>query len=518
MNTSLPESWLWTTVEQIGEVTTGFTPPKNQSRFFGGALPFFKPTDLDAGYNVRSFREALTQDGATLGRLLPAGAVLVTCIGATIGKTGLARVACATNQQINAVIVQQECMLPEWLYWWFSSAGGQQNIISNASATTLPIINKSRFAALPVPLAPLAEQTRIVKEIEKHVSIIDAGVTALNRVQANLKRYRAAVLQAACEGRLVPTEAELARTEERDYEPADGLLERLLQHRRALWEQERGNRGYEEPAPPSDLDLPSIPEGWVWVSLEQLSDQRKAITYGVVKLGDPIGDGVPTLRTSNVRHLRLDLREVKRISPIIAAQYQRTRLEGGEVLIAVRGTLGGVVVAPDACAGFNVSREVAVVAPVDRVISPVLAYFIGSPPMQAWLTRNTRGIAYTGINIETLKELPVPLPPLSEQRRIVAEVERRLSIIEETDALITANLKRAERLRQAILKRAFEGKLVPQDPDDEPASVLLERIRAERASQHEGQKGGSAGRGRKGSPQLQLPEFSGEGVHHDTRS
>src|SRR5205085_3092795 len=92
------------------------------------------------------------------------------------------------------------------------------------------------------------------------------------------------------------------------------------------------------------------------------------------------------------------------------------------------------------------------------------------------------GIAYTGINIETLKEMPVPLPPLAEQRRIVAEVARRLSIIEEIEAAVAANLKRAERLRQSILKRAFEGRLVPQDPNDEPASALLARIRAERGA------------------------------------
>jgi type I restriction enzyme, S subunit len=105
-----------------------------------------------------------------------------------------------------------------------------------------------------------------------------------------------------------------------------------------------------------------------------------------------------------------------------------------------------------------------------------------SPAAQRWLTLNTKGIAYTGVNIETLKEMLVPLAPLAEQHRIVAEVERRLSIIDETEAVVEANLKRAERLRQAILKRAFEGKLVPQDPNDEPASVLLKRIRAERAA------------------------------------
>jgi len=195
------------------------------------------------------------------------------------------------------------------------------------------------------------------------------------------------------------------------------------------------------------------------------------------------------LRSSNVRHLHLEVENVKRISPTIASQYRRTFLEGGEILVTIRGTLGGVVVAPDAFRKFNVSREVAVVALVDRRVGPALAILIASIQVQNWIARHTRGIAYTGINIETLKALPLPLPPFEEQQEIVAEVERRLSIVDELEAQVEADLKRAGRLRQSILKRAFAGRLVPQDSNDEPAEKLLERIRAERTeSERNGRK------------------------------
>ncbi len=201
----LPRSWTWASVAQIGQTTTGFTPPKSNAALFGGDIPFFKPSDLDVGYNVREFRDSLTEQGAEYGRVLPPLTILVTCIGATIGKTGFARVRCTTNQQINALTVPIELVSPKLVYWYFNSAFGQRQITENASATTLPILNKSRFEALPIPLPPLSDQPRIVGEIEKQFTRLEAGVAALRRVQANLKRYRAAVLK-ACEGRLVPTE------------------------------------------------------------------------------------------------------------------------------------------------------------------------------------------------------------------------------------------------------------------------------------------------------------------------
>jgi type I restriction enzyme S subunit len=305
----------------------------------------------------------------------------------------------------------------------------------------------------------LSEQVQVVAEIEKQFTRLDAGVAALRRVQANLKRYRAAVLKAACEGRLVPTEAGLAKAEGRTYETGEQLLTRILADRRKNWQ---GRGKYKEPAAPDATNLPPLPEGWMWSTAEQLSDENRSITYGVIKLGTRMIDGVPVLRSSNVRHLRLDLEDVKIISPDIANGYRRTFLGGGEVLVTVRGTLGGVAFAPTQCAGFNISREVAMLAFVEPAVAKATAIFIGSSSLQRWLMQRTKGIAYTGINIETLKRLPIPVPPLMEQARIAVEVECRLSVVEELEAAVAANLQRATRLRQSILRRALSEKLVQE--------------------------------------------------------
>jgi type I restriction enzyme, S subunit len=372
---------------------------------------------------------------------------------------------------------------PKWVFNRVRSHAFVQDVCEGLQGVVYPAIRPRDVRDHVLPLPPLPEQHRIVEAIESYLSRLDDAVANLERVQRNLKRYRASVLKAAVEGRLVPTEAELARKEGRDFEPASVLLERILKERRHRWEENGGRGKYKEPVEPDTTGLADLPEGWCWANVEQLSDQCRSVTYGVVKLGDVTPGGVPTLRSSNVRHLHLDLEYVKPISQEIAGSYRRTFLEGGEVLVTVRGTLGGVSVVPDSCRGFNISREVAMIALVDPKTGPALSYLIASPLLQKWMMKRTRGITYRGVNIETLKQLPVPLPPADEQDRISRSVERYLSVEEKLRTTSEASTARCTRLRQSILKWAFEGKLVDQDPNDEPASVLLERIRKERQAQ-----------------------------------
>lgn len=196
----------------------------------------------------------------------------------------------------------------------------------------------------------------------------------------------------------------------------------------------------------------------MYATSEQLTDENRAITYGVIKLGETVDGGVSVLRSSDVRSLRIDLDGVKSISPEIAANYRRTFLSGGEVVMTVRGTLGGIAVVPPQCSGFNVSREVAMLALVVPAMAHLIAFFIASAPLEGWLMRRTKGIAYTGINIETLKALPIPVPPITEQHRLVAEVDRRLSLVREVEAEVDTNHVRTSTLRHSILKASFNPK------------------------------------------------------------
>ena len=335
--------------------------------------------------------------------------------------------------------------------------------------------------AFPSPSRPYPEQHRIVAEIEKQFTRLDVSVAALKRARANLKRYRASVLKAACEGKLVPTEAELARAEGCDYEPGIALLERILTERRARWESQEKRRGkYKEPAAPDTPGLPELPEGWVWAMvdallIEPLSNGRSVKTAS---------GGFPVLRLTALRQGQIDQSEFKN-GAWTAQEAERFLIREGDFLVSrgngsiklvgVGGLVGPVqtpVAYPDTLIRFRLHPEVAITFFVHLWNSSMLREQLES------MARTTAGIYK--VNQQDLSLCRIPLPPLPEQRRIVAEVERRLSVIQQAEDSVEASLKRAERLRQSILKRAFSGQLVPQHPDDEPASALLERIRAQR--------------------------------------
>ena len=215
----LPYGWCWATVDLLGDTITGSTPSKNHPEYFGGKIPFVKPKDLNAGYYVKTAFDTLTKAGSTKARLLPTRTILVTCIGATIGKTGFSRMVCATNQQINAFIPCKDFVCPEWIYWSFVSHLGQTQIKSKASATTLPILNKGKFNQLAFPLCPLEEQKEIIKEIEIKFSIANQIGTELEINLLRSVRLRQAILKRAFEGKLVPQDP--------NDEPTGILLERI---------------------------------------------------------------------------------------------------------------------------------------------------------------------------------------------------------------------------------------------------------------------------------------------------
>jgi hypothetical protein len=223
-------------------------------------------------------------------------------------------------------------------------------------------------------------------------------------------------------------------------------------------------------------------QAWSIDELQALCEPKRVITYGVVKLGEETPAGTPCLRTSNVRWLKFELDGMKRIASDLSAQYGRTVLNGGEILVNVRGTLGGVAVATPKMHGWNVSREVAVV-PVDAdLINPEFtAYWVASLESQRWLARMEKGVAYVGINIEDLRRLPVRYPSLDEQNEIVRRLSNLLLVADQIERLLAKVSERSILLVPQVLAKAFRGELVPQDAKDEPASQLLQRIAAEQA-------------------------------------
>ena len=352
--------------------------------------------------------------------------------------------------------------------------------------TSYPAVRNTDVLAQDIPLPPLPEQHRIVAEIEKQFTRLDASVAALKRAQANLRRYRASVLKSACEGTLVPTEAELARAEGRNYEPADALLQRILAERRARWESQEKRRGeYKEPAAPDTSDLPELPEGWGWATVEQISFR---LQYGTSSKAGTDADGMPVLRMGNIQDGELDLSDLKFL-PTGDPEAQKTRLDYGDLLFNRTNSpelVGKTAVykenKPVACFASYLIR----VSFLNGAVSDYVSYLMNSNLGRTYIAQvRSQQVGQANVNGTKLAAMPIALPPLPEQLRIIAEVERRLSVIQQSEVGVAGSLARAERLRQSILKQAFSGQLVPQDPNDEPASALLERIKAEREASRE---------------------------------
>ena len=484
----IPDSWEWLEIGDVTAVVGGGTPKTSDpENFEGGDIPWITPADL-SGYTEKYIARGernITEKGlkGSSARLLPTDTVLFSS-RAPIGYVAIASQPVATNQGFKSFVLPDK-IDSSFVYYYFKCA--RETIEGLGGGTTFKEISGAAAAKIPLALAPLAEQRRIVAEIETQFTRLDASVAALRRALANLKRYRASVLKDACEGRLVPTEAELARSEGREYESAAVLLERILGERRARWESQEKRRGkYKEPSAPDTSTLPQLLEGWAWAAAEQLLARSE---YGTSVKCSYDASGLPVLRIPNIVAGEIDLTDVKYATKPVPVDSETALAKGDVLMCRTNGSVrlvGKTAVVNSQMEPYHgFASYLLRFRLVETEVLPKWFHLYATSQLgRTFIEQNAASSAgQNNVSLSLIHTMPIPLPPLAEQQRIVAEVERRLSMVQQAEATVEASLTRAERLRQSILKQAFSGRLVPQDPDDEPASVLLERIRTEREAE-----------------------------------
>ena len=468
----LPEGWEWSTLGDVSEKPQyGWTTKANRDT---GRLKLLRTTDITSGTVDWSSVPFCTEEPEDVEKyLVESGDILIS-------RAGSVGVSFLINKPERAVFASylirfrpKNGIDTKYFYYYLKSPAYWEAIGASKSGIAVPNVNASRLAQVPIPIAPLVQQKRIVAEIEKQFSRLDEAVANLKRVKTNLKRYKAAVLKAAVEGRLVETEAELVEAASRrldqrqdaatTYETGEQLLQRILETRRSQWQ---GKGKYKEPAAPDTTDLPELPEGWVWATVDQL---LMSLRNGLSKKPEDSEPGIPILRISSVRPLELDTKDSRFYRLQTNECVDDYKLEVGDVLfVRYNGTkeLVGVCALVNVVTGALLYPDKLIRGRVvnEQQVSPsylAIAANVGRSRQHIdELIKTTAG--QQGIAGGEIKQMPLPLPPFAEQLHIVVEIDRRLSLIREIETQVDANFQRAERLRQSILAKAFSGLLLQQ--------------------------------------------------------
>jgi len=388
-------AWPITPLGDVCQVVTGSTPPRGESRYFGGSVPWIKSEDLDTSLYVVGSKEYLTDDGARLARRVPKGSVLVSCIG-KIGKVAIAGVDLAVNQQINCLVPGPR-VVSEYLY--YAMRFEQGNLQDQASNTIVPILNKSRFAAVGIPLPPLADQKRIVAKLDEQMAALDRAEKALAEQQAAASAVATAVLQQAFSG------PECTR-----------------------WPSVRLVRA-------GTFDAGGTPA----------KDQQRYWS----DTGYPFVTGADiTSATVGARNARAFLTQEGLVSGKTAV------CPAGTVLVVTRTRVGRVGIAGETVA---VSQDITAFTCQRNLLPTYVMWFLRKESDH--LIAQSRGATIQGLRRSVLENLDIPVPSIPEQRQIAESIEQATHNVAMLQQSITYQLGTLTSLRTSFLDAAFSGEI-----------------------------------------------------------
>ena len=410
----LPEKWLWIRINDLGEIITGGTPSKQNKDYYGDDYPFYKPGDLGKGINIDNSVDRLSQKGYEASRKLKAHSVLVTCIGATIGKTGLISKEGACNQQINAII-PVDSLYPKYIYYTICSPSFQSIIRKDAGQTTLPIMNKNNFCKLLFPLPPLAEQKRIVAKIEELLPKVEAygkAQESLNKLNEELpEKLKKSILQEAIEGRLVPQDP--------NDEPASVLLDKIRKEKARLVKDGTLKKKDLVETPIEENEIPfKIPKSWEWCRVGTVAEYVNGLAF---KPEDWETSGLPIIRIQNLTDYNKPLNYTTKIFD------DKFKVENGDLLFSWSATLDSFIWKGQT-AWLN--QHIFKVNPRVGIFKGYLYYALKA--IVSNLSDITHGLTMKHLTRGVLENYSFPLPPLAEQKRIVAKIEE---VFKEIDKL-----------------------------------------------------------------------------------
>ncbi len=485
MEGELPEGWVEVTLGDLGEWRGGGTPSKSNPGYWtNGTVPWVSPKDMKVD-EIRTAEDSITIEAVARSAtsLVPAGSLLVVVRSGILNRTlpvAISGAEVAVNQDIKALI-PHGAVLPKFLAAYFHAS--ESTILHGAakSGTTVASIDLERLKRQSVPLPPLNEQRRIVARLEELTTRTKAARAALEAIPSLLDRFRQSVLAAAFRGDLTAD----WRAKNPDVEPTEdqapssdwGRDHESGRRRGRLW-------GSGQAAASVDVKWGDLPPTWRWRRIQELGEPDSVVQIGPMSMKSAeFGDsGHPVLNVGCVQWGRIDSSRCNFLSEERAREFNRYRLKEGDLVFTRSGTVGRCALLPKRLDEVLMTFHLLRIRPDHDMIAPeyLLHAISGCRAVRSQIDDSIIGATRAGFNTRLLQGLLVPVAPSAEQEVLLQRLRGLLAFEEEIRSQVGTVEPRLTTLHQSLLAKAFRGELVPQDPDDEPASVLLERIRQER--------------------------------------
>ncbi len=489
----IPSNWIWTKLGNLGITQTGTTPSKSEPKFFGNYIPFIKPADLSES-GVRYDNEMLSELGLNSGRLIPKSSVLMVCIGGSIGKTGLVDRDVSCNQQINAISPFSSVDY-KFTTFVLKSRYFQDKVMEKASIGTLPIINKSKWEQIFVPLPPLAEQKRIVSKVEELMTLCDKlearrqkkqeiqsklNNAALEKMLStenqeefeqnwqricenfdllydnpeNVEKLKQAILQLAVQGKLVPQTP--------GDEPASVLIEKISNEKRNLSKVGK-IKGTKSVSLETTDNIPILPEKWELVNLDSIILFMDAGWSPACK-NHPTEDELTwgVLKTTSVQPLMFLWTEHKELPESLTPRPEY-EVRTGDILITRAGPknrVGICCLVKDTRSRLMISDKIIRFHLLDEFVFPeFVALCLNTGFSQSYVESQKSGMAESQMNISQnkLRMTPIPIPPLEEQKRIVEKVGQLMGLCDELESKLRREREDSGKLMETVVKGLLEG-------------------------------------------------------------
>ena len=448
-NNKIPQGWVECQLGEVFETSSGGTPKRGNPEYYqNGTIPWIKSGELNNSI-IYSAEEFITEEGLnnSSAKIFPKGSLLIALYGATVGKLGILDFDSATNQAV-CCIYQNTYYDRNFLFYYLLLK--KEYLVNQGKGGAQPNISQEIVKSLFIPFPPFNEQRRIVEKIESEFAKIDEGLEHLEQAKEQIKQYRQSVLKSAFEGKLTQQNP--------DDESAEALLQKINPKAKFIHNDK-------------------LPQGWVECLIKDIA---KNIQYGYTESANKDKIGPRFLRITDIQNnnVNWDLVPYCKIDDNIKSKYL---LENGDFVFARTGATVGKSYLIE-----NLKEESVYASYLIRIrfydisFTKYVKYYFQTSNYWNQISENKVGIGQPNVNGTVLSNLKIPFPPLQEQKQIVEEIEKRFAVADEVEKVVEDNIEKAKQLKQSILKKAFEGRLVPQDPTDEPASTLLEKIKQER--------------------------------------